>query len=159
MGIGIQRRDFELIGDPLDFRFELQFLGDLRIAFVKEQQFHDYLYLGRGKFKTQEVEDDQGRPNKFYVAVDKNPAQMRKEVLSTRLHTILGPLYPNRQFFFKKFNGYIYCDRRVLVSVQVTGEESARLNWCQAKRVEYGIDQAVVEEAFGHFIVAGGPGS
>ena len=115
--------------------------------------------MGRGKWKTQEVEDDQGRPNKFYVAVDKKPAQMRKEVLAKRLLTILGPLCPNREFSFEKFNGSIYCDRRVLVSVQVTGEESARLNWCQAKRVEYGIDQAVVEEASGHFIVSGGLGS
>ena len=66
---------------------------------------------------------------------------------------------PNREFFVKKSSGSIYSDRRVLVSIQVTGEESAKLKWCHAKRIEYGIDQAEVEEAFGHFIVAGGPGS
>ena len=143
----------------LDFRFELQFSRDTRIASAKAQQFHQSLQLGRGKRKPQEVEDDLAVSHKFYVNTDKNPAQMRKEVLAKRLQSILSPICIDREFLVKKSSGSIYTDRRVLVSVQVTGEESARLNWCHPKRIECKIDQAAVEEAFGHYIVSGGQGS
>ena len=156
---GLKHSDYDLLGDELDFRFELQFLGDVRTASVKTKQFHDSLYLGRGKFKVQNVNDDQGVSNKFYVSVDKNPAQIRKEVLAKRLHTILSPLCPGKDLAVKKATGSVTVDRRVLVSVQLTGEETARLNWCHAKRIELSVDQATVEQAFGHFVVAGGPGS
>ena len=90
---------------------------------------------------------------------DKNPAQMRKEVLTKRLLSVLGPLAIEKQFFAKKSLGSIYCDGRVVVSVQITGEETARLLWCHAKRIELKIDQATVEEEFAHYTVAGGPRS
>jgi hypothetical protein len=156
---GLKESDFELQGDPLDFRFEMQFLGDLRTASVKTKQFHDSLYLGRGKFKDQFAKDDQGVSHKFYVSADKNPAQIRKEVLAKRLQTIISPMCPGKEMGVKKASGSVTVDRRVLVSVQLTGEESARLNWCHAKRIELKIEQEAVEQAFGHFVVSGGPGS
>ena len=121
--------------------------------------FHDSLYLGRGKFKVQSVNDDQDVSHKFYVSIDKNPAQIRKEVLAKRLQTIITPMCSGKETAVKKSSGSVMVDKRVLVSVQLTGEESARLNWCHAKRIELAIEQEAVEQAFGHFVVSGGPGS
>ena len=58
-----------------------------------------------------------------------------------------------------KNTGSIYADKRVVVSVVITGPESARLDWCHGKRIELGIDQAEVETQFGNYVVSGGPGS
>jgi hypothetical protein len=156
---GLKETDVSIVGDALDFRFELLFSGDTRTASVKTKQFYESLQLGRGKWKVQEVPDDTGHKHQFYVAPDKNPAQMRKEVLTKRIQTILASMSPNKQFFSKKSIGSVYCDRRVVVTVQITGEESARLCWCHAKRIELGIDQASAEEQFAQYIVAGGSGS
>ena len=32
---GLKEQDFTLVGDALDFRFEMQFAGDTRVASVK----------------------------------------------------------------------------------------------------------------------------
>ena len=156
---GLKEGDVSIVGDILDFRFELLFSGDTRTASVKALQFYQSLQLGRGKWKVQEVPDDTGHKHQFYVAPDKNPAQMRKEVLTKRVQTILSSLSPDKQFFSKKSLGSVYCDRRVVVTVQITGEETARLLWCHAKRIELGIDQGAAEEQFAQYVVAGGSGS
>ena len=84
---------------------------------------------------------------------------MRKEVLTKRLLSILGPLAIDKQFFAKKSLGAIYCDRRVVATVQITGEETARIMWCHAKRIELKIEQSTVEDEFAQYTVAGGPQS
>ena len=156
---GFKEEAFPLIGDPLDFRFEMQFVGDSRIASVRAKQVHTSLKLGRGKWKPQEVEDSVGAIHTFYVNLDKNPAQMRGEVWAERLQGIISPRCIDKEFFVKKSSGSTYCDRRVVVSDVLTGEESARLQWCLPKRIELQIDQAVVEEAFGRYVLSGGQSS
>ena len=81
---------------------------------------------------------------------------MRKEVLAKCLQSIIQPLRIDKDLCIEKSSGSFYTDRRVLLSVVLTGEESARLNWCHPKRIECKIDQAVVEEAFGHYVLSGG---
>jgi len=137
----------------------MQFAGDSRIASIRAKQFHTSLQLGRGKWKTQEVEDSVGAIHKFYVNPDKNPAQMRREVLAKRLKGIISPHCIDKEFFVKKSSGSLYCDRSVVVSVVLTGEESARLQWCHPKRIELKLEQAVVEEAFGQYVLSGGQSS
>ena len=66
---------FDVIGDALDNRFELQFLGEGGVSFVLAMQFYESLQLGKGQWKKQVVEDDQGNEVKFYVALDKNSAK------------------------------------------------------------------------------------
>ena len=135
---GFKEHDFTLVGDALDFRFEMQFTGDTlsRVASVKAKQFHMSLQLGRRKWKPQLVECSLGQEHKFYVNPDKNPAQTRKEFLAKRLQTIISPMCPEKEFFVKKSSGTLYNDRRAVVSVILTGEESARLEWCHPKRIE-----------------------
>ena len=65
----------------------------------------------------------------------------------------------DKQFFANKFLGAIYDDRRVVATVQITGEETAHIMWCHAKRIELKIEQATVEDEFAHYTVAGGPQS
>ena len=137
----------------------MQFAGDTRIASVRAKQFHTSIQLGRGKWKTQEVEDSVGAIHKFYVYPDKNPAQMHREVLAKRLHGIIPPQCIDKEFFVKKSSGSLYCDRSVVVSVVLTGEESAHLQWCHPKRIELKLDQAVIEEAFGQYVLSGGQSS
>ena len=99
---GLKEEDFTLVGDPLDLRFEMQFAGDNRTASVPAKQFHGSLQLGRGKWKPQNVEDSVGTSHKFYVNPDKNPAQMRREVLAKRVQSIISPLCIDKELFVKK---------------------------------------------------------
>ena len=151
--------DFTIFGDPLDNRFEIQFAGDLRIASVCALQFYESLWLGRGQRKEQKVVDDQSRDIKFYISPDKNPCQIRREILSKNLQSILASKAADKDFYLKKVTGSVYEGKRVVCSVIITGPESARLDWCHPKRIELGIEQAPVEQEFSGFVVGGGPGS
>jgi len=155
----IKLEDFEILGDALDNRFELQFAGDLRIASVSALQFYESLQLGRGRRKKQVVVDDQDQEVKFYVAPDKNPCQVRREILSKNLQKIVASKKVDKEFFLKKATGSVYENKRVVCSVIITGPETARLDWCHPKRIELGIDQAEVEQEFSNFVLSGGPGS
>ena len=84
---------------------------------------------------------------------------MRKDILCKHLKGILEGLAISHTFFVKKATGSIYADKRVVVSVVITGPESARLDWCHAKRIDLGIDQAAAELAFSSHVVSGGQGS
>ena len=156
---GLKESDFTLVGDALDYRFEMQFSGDARFAPVKAQQFLSSLSLGRGRYKPQFVECAENKQHKFYVNPDKNPAQTRKEVLAKRLQTIISPMRADKEFFVKKSSGSIYCESRVVATVFLTGEESARIDWCHPKRIELKLVQEDIEAAFSHYVVAGRPSS
>ena len=147
------------MGDPLDNRFELQFAGDLRVASVCALQFYESLQLGRGQWKEQVVLDDQGKQVKFYVAPDKNPCQMCREILSKHLRSILASKAVDKHLNFKTTTGSVFEGKRVVCSVVITGPESARLEWCHPKRIELGIEQAPVEQEFSGSVVGEGPGS
>ena len=151
--------DYKIIGEPLDNRFELQFAGDNRMASVSALQFYDSLHLGRGLFKDQFVVDDQSNQVKFYVNPDKNPCQMRREILAKHLRAILASKVADKTLFLKKQTGSVLEGKRAICSVIITGPESARLEWCHPKRIEMGIEQVPVEQEFSAFVIGGGPGS
>ena len=71
----------------------------------------------------------------------------------------LSPMRSGKDFFIKKSSGTLYNDRRAVVSVVLTGEESARLEWCHPKCIGFKIVQEDVEAAFSHYVVAGGQSS
>ena len=64
-----------------------------------------------------------------------------------------------KEFFLKKSTGTIFEGKRVVVSVIVTGPDTARLDWCHPKRIELGIEQRPVEQEFANHVVSGGEGS
>ena len=143
---GLKDAVFSILGDALDNRFEMQFAGDLRIASISTLQFYESLQLGRGQWKKQVVVDDQDNEINFYVAPDENPCQMRREILSKNLQKIVAGKAVDKEFFLKKATGSIYESKRVVCSVIITGPETARLEWCHPKRIELGIEQALVEQ-------------
>ena len=155
----LSEADICVSGNSLDDRFDIQFAGDSRMAAVKCLQFYESLQLGRGKFKPQFAANDTGTDIQFYVAPDKNPCQVWKDILCKHLKGILEGLAISHTFLVKKATGSIYADKRVVVSVVITGPESARLGWCDAKRIDLGIDQAAAELAFSSHVVSGGQGS
>ena len=160
---GLKDADFSISGDPLDNRFEILFSGDLRTASTSALQFYDSLYLGRGERKVQVVPDDKGENIKFYVAPDKNPCQIRREILAKSLCNMLVGKAIEKEFSLNKATGSVYVgkgrDRRVVCSVVITGPESARLEWCHPKRIQLGIEQGPVEQEFSGLVLGGGSGS
>jgi hypothetical protein len=159
----ISDTQFCISGDALDNRFEIKFAGDERTASVCALQFYESLYLGRGQRKEQVVEDDQGKKVKFYIAPDKNPCQIRREILGKNLCAILAPKKIDAVFSLKKATGSVYegtgNNKRIVCSVVITGPESARLDWCHPKRIDLGIEQAPVEQEFSGFVIGGGSNS
>ena len=84
---------------------------------------------------------------------------MRREILSKHLKGILEGFATSAEFYVKKPTGSIYSGKLVVVSVIFTCPESAKLDWCHAKRIELSIDQGDAETAFGQYVVSGGPSS
>ncbi len=124
---GISEEHFDLQGDALDNRFEMLFKG--QSAAPRALQFYQSLQLGRGKWKVQEVTDDLDDKIQFFVQPDKNGAQIRREVLAKNLKDILLPLVGTKQVFLRKSIGSLLVDRRVLASIFITGEHSARIQF------------------------------
>ncbi len=144
---------FDFEGDVLDNRFEMLFKGSS--AAPRALQFFQSLQLGRGKWKKQEVMDDLDEVVQFFVQPDKNGAQTRREILAKNLKDIVQPLVGDKQIFVRKTTGSIMVDRRVLATVFINGEHSARIQWFHPKRIALAIEQDVVEQQFA--AVVGGP--
>ena len=106
---GLKETDVVVSGNNLDDRFELQFFGEPRVAAAKTLQFYESIQLGRGKWKPQFATNDAGTQIQFYIAPDKNPCQMRREILAKLLKDILQGLAtnPDTKFFVKK--NYWFC--------------------------------------------------
>jgi len=146
--------DYIFNGDHLDNLFDLKFTG--ASAAQHCLQFYQSLQLGRGRWKTQECLDPNGTTHKFYIAPDKNPAQVRKEVLSKQLKSGIEGLEGwSKEIFVRKSSGTLLVDRRPLVSISIVDENKAALVWTHADRIHLSLDQAGIETMFQN-IVGGG---
>ena len=151
---GLNEDTFKLVGDELDDRFEIKWLGEPRTASTRCLQFFQSLQLGRGKWKPQLVADEQGREVQFFVGPDKNLAQVRREVLTKSLREIVKPMLPEKEIWMRKSTGTLFVDKRMLVSVKILGEASARLEWYHPKRIVLGLEEGPITEQF-NALVAG----
>ena len=141
-------------GNALDNLFDIKFTRPT--AARQCLQFYQSLQMGRGRWKTQECADPNGVVHKFYIAPDKNSAQIRKEVLSKKLKDGIENLEGwSKQVFVRKATGTILVDRKPLVSVTIVDENRASLSWMHAQRILLGLDQAAIEAMF-QSIVEGG---
>jgi len=147
---------YQFNGDPYDCLFDLKFTGPS--AARQCLQFFQSLQLGRGRWKTQEVADSSGTMHKFYVAPDKNPAQVRKEVLAKKLKLSIEALEGwSKPIFVRKATGTLLVDRRPLLSVTITDEFSAGLVWSHANRIQQGLEQEIVEGLLKEIIEGSSP--
>ena len=155
----IQENKFVIVGDAMDNKFELKFMGDFctckRTAAARALQFFESLKLGRGKWKPQQVKGINDVVHQFYVQPDKNGAQIKREILSKELANIFSSIVQSSSFFVRKSTGSVFVDRRVLATVHVTGENQAKINWFHPKRIQLSIKQEEVEEQF--YALLGGP--
>ena len=155
----IQENKFVIVGDAMDNKFKLMFMGDFctckRTAAARALQFFESLKLGRGKWKPQQVKGINDVFHQFYVQPDKNGAQIKREILSKELANIFSTIVQSSSFFVRKSTGSVFVDRRVLATVHVTGENQAKINWFHPKRIQLNIKQEEVEEQFNALL--GGP--
>ena len=84
----------------------------------------------------------------FFVNPDKNPCQIRREVLTKALQQICQDALQDVEVFANKPNGNLFVFRKLLCTVLVTGENSAKLQWNLPVFSEYQEALANVEEGF-----------
>mgnify|MGYP000429546573 FL=1 len=139
---------FSVMGEDLDDKFEIQFSGPISSAKSRCHQFFESLKLGRGKWKPQLVLDATLQPCKFFVNPDKNPARVRREVFTKGLQTIFQELVGAKQVFANKPNGTIFLERKRLVTLHITGEDTFRLDIDHANMHRFSLDEAAVSMRF-----------
>jgi len=138
---------FDLVGDPLDDRFEIRFLGNRDRASSQAAQFFSSLQLGRGRWKKQVALNDSNQEVRFFVGPDKNASQVRREIMSKNLRDLIAKKI-GKEVWVDKKTGTIYVDRRKLCVVHVVSEESYRLDWTHTKLLELGLEESALSEEF-----------
>ena len=127
----IDNGSYKIIGDALDSRFEVQFTNDTTTATKECAMFLASLSLGRGQYKPQQVQSNDGSTVQFFCNPDKNRAQVRREILCRNLRQILeGPVASaGKSCYIVKSSNSIFIERRLLVTVFVINEHQAKLEW------------------------------
>jgi hypothetical protein len=92
----------------------------------------------------------------FFISPDKNPAQVRKEVLSKKLQLYLEGLLPNEAVFCKKASGTVLTRKRKLVSVVIVDEFAVKLDWSFPLAAVLKLDHGAIEHHFKSVIAAAG---
>ena len=141
----------------LDNRFEVQFTNDTSTATKECATFLASLSLGRGQYKPQQVEGNDGSVVQFFCNPDKNRAQVRREILCRNLRDLLeGPVSAaGKSCHGRKNTSSIMIDRRLLVTVFIINEYQAKLDWNEPHLLSIpSIDKESIEASFRAF--AGG---
>ena len=138
----IDKAQFKVSGEDLDSHFEIQFTGDSAAALAK--QFLSSLQLGRGVWKPQ-VCQGVGGDVQVFVNPEKNPAQVKKEILTKKLQKFLGSLI-SEEVSCSRVLGRCFVKRRRIVSVLIKDESDFILDWdkaqCNILKLEWGIAEA-----------------
>ena len=146
---GIVGTSVFLSGDTMDDAFELKFLGEEAVARQHCKHFLASLSLGRGKYKSQTVRDSEGQAIQFFCQPDKNPCQVRREVLAKKLQSHIATLVPDATIWVRKATGTILINKRPLVSVLVQNEEEAILrDWQEARVTLHNLDKDAIINHF-----------
>ena len=152
---GLGEDTFDLLGDALDNEFEIDWnpvkINDVNIATENCRRFFSSMRSRKGKktfWKPQNVLDDQGQLVQFFVKTDKNPSMVRKEILTKSMQDLCQQKFAGTEVFANRPNGSLFVDRKLLCTVHVTGENSARLEWNKPICVLFKFEYAVVEEEF-----------
>jgi hypothetical protein len=147
--VGLDSESFDLVGDPLDDKFEINFKGsnhdDIK---SKTLQFYSSLMLRKGVWKKQAVLDDKSKEIRFFVNPDKNGAQIRREVLTKLLQDLVQNSLAGKEVWAKKPTGTLFVDRRRLCVLHITSEEGFSIEWMHDKRIQLKLDEATISESF-----------
>ncbi len=94
------------------------------------------------------VKDPTGGFVQWYANPDKNPATVRREILAKKLKLIVEPIIPDKNVFVRKSTGSIMVDRRVLASVFIPDQDSAKITWFHPLREKLKISEDSVTKDF-----------
>jgi hypothetical protein len=144
----LEQAAFSVLGEEMDDKFEIQFPGPPSSAKSRCHQFYESLKLGRGKWKPQLVSDAKLQPCKFFVNPDKNPARVRREVFTKGLQSIIQELSGAKQVFANKPNGTLFLERKRLLTLHITGEDSYRLDLDHANMARFRLGEAEISQKF-----------
>ena len=90
------------------------------------------------------------------LSIDKNPGQIRREVLVKKLQACIATLLPDHQVWVRKATATVLINKRPLVSVRVQDEDSAELtSWVDAKVALYQFDKAAIISHFASIVSDG----
>ena len=135
---------FEVTGEVLDNRFDIQYIGPKGAATGHCLTLFQSLYLGRGKHEGTRCLDEKNNYHKFYINPDRNGAQIRREILSKEVAKILQSAFPSHTFFVQKSTGSVYWQRQVLGTVVVIDPVTSRVSWKPAARIGLGLIDEVL---------------
>ena len=122
----------------------------LKMQFANCFKFYFSLRSRKGKrivWKPQDAQDDQGHDVQFFVDLDKNASMVRREVLTKAVLKLCQDKF-DLDIFASRPDGALFVDRKLLGTVHITGESSARLDWNTSVCLEYQCDYIFVEEQF-----------
>ncbi len=140
-----------LVGDAIDDRFEIQFRVDQTddtTATRRCNQFFRSLRKRGGIWKQMFVKGPTGELVQWYANPDKNPAMVRREILAKKLKLVVEPLIPDKTIFVRKSTGSIMVDRRVLASIFLPDQDSAKITWFHPLREKFQINADTVTKDF-----------
>ena len=92
----------------------------------------------------------------FFIFPDKNPSQVRKEVLSRKLQIYIQTLLSDEVIYVKKSEGVLRARRRKLVTVCLVDEAECRLQWEVPFASVLRLDMAIVNDHFKNNIASEG---
>ena len=138
---------FKVIGSPVGQYFTFQFLGAPNLAQLRSRKVLQCLRLEDGSWDRFLVRHPEGSLVQVFLGPDKSPKQIRTEILSKKLASILESkgfqeVHANRR------QGQVCVSWRPLCMVEVVGRESADILWDTEFSSQLGIDRASVHSAF-----------
>ena len=79
------------------------------------------------------------------VGLDKNPKQVRTEIICKQAKRILSATYPSRRWFVDKDSGTLSTGWTEVLQIQVDDATSQpRLGWCHKHTALFGVDETAV---------------
>ena len=105
------------------------------------------IIIGKGNWKKTAVETESaGVSVKFFFSLDKNGAQIKKEVMAKKLASLVAPLLPNgTEVFINKRTGALLVNRRPIAQIVVPSEYSTTITWWPDRCIALELDTEEIE--------------
>lgn len=122
----------ELLGPESGRRFTIHFKGMAGLATNRLRKARSLLREPGGNWRSfpQLTTTAGGTVDKFYIDVDKNPCQLKRERDGKRLHRSLVELYPDQHFHFNRADGLVSSRALPLALIEPTNDDaSSKVKW------------------------------
>ena len=146
--MGLDDSNFHVEGRDLDKSFNIQFHGTGNLAIRRVAKFLS-LQKSEGEWRTFTAKMPDGQPTRIYVDSDKSPRQIRKDILTRKLHKVLKGHYPAIPFFCRKRDGVVSVDWVPFARVSVLSREAHTLEWNLPEAEDRKIDEKLISAGLG----------